>query len=353
MYESERGRVLHWVYTVLSSGKMSTLHSSFFPQLTFRASKRRQTALNQMEQLHPKWRVPLYKGSSFTLSPSRSPHPSALWSERKTLNSQPEFVYRSDVCFCYLRADCFGFAVLSKTFSMLILRTHLSQKHKKKTDCHSACSCGNLATVNIHSQGFLKKKQTRKENKKKVNKKHFIVLYIWKYMSEYWKKMYMLTNLWQNILCKAQYLKLQYFWFLKQTRKKTYQKDSKTFALHRIRGQFKTEVTRRLLRLCGHGMKLQKLASCKTGSGHAKCVFSWTQKCIEDCRSQRKSRLWRQSSGSVTAGNCRRVPVEWNLPSCLLLWWFSHKTKLWFTPSVHASSSDISTLCRTESYSIL
>lgn len=33
-------------------------------------------------------------------------------------------------------------------------------------------------------------------------------------------KMYMLTNLWQNILCKAQYLKLQYFWFFETNKKK-------------------------------------------------------------------------------------------------------------------------------------
>lgn len=181
MYESERVRVLHWVYTVLSSGKMSTLHSSYFPQLTFTASKRRQTALNQMEQLHLKWQVPLFKDPALLSSPN--PHPSAQCSERKEKNpnSQSEFIYWVDVCFCHLQADCFGFAVLSQTFSMLILRTHLSQKHKNKL---SQCLCGNLATYILRD--FFKKKQTRKKEKRE--QKHFIVLYIWKYMSEYWKK---------------------------------------------------------------------------------------------------------------------------------------------------------------------
>lgn len=47
-----------------------------------------------------------------------------------------------------------------------------------------------------------------------MNKSILFVLYIWKY-TYVWilkKKVYMLSNLWQNILCKAQYLKLQYFW---------------------------------------------------------------------------------------------------------------------------------------------
>lgn len=152
--------------------------------------------------------------------------------------------------------------------------------------------------------------------------------------------MYMLTNLWQNILCKAQYLKLQYFWFFETNKLKTYQKDSKWFALHCIRGQFGQRLPPAgvALQTCN---ELQRAASCETGSGHAKCVFSPTQKCIEDCRSRRKRRLWRQSSETLTYSS--------RLKSALvsLLQWFSHNTKLCFTPA------SVSTLRRTESCSIL
>lgn len=51
-----------------------------------------------------------------------------------------------------------------------------------------------LETVNKHSQGFLfeKKKADKKYNERE--QKHFIVLYIWKYMSEYWKKKNVYVN---------------------------------------------------------------------------------------------------------------------------------------------------------------
>lgn len=63
------------------------------------------------------------------------------------------------------------------------------------------------------------------------------------------KKMYMLTNLWQNNLCKAQYLKLQYFWFLKQ--KTTYQKDFRCWPCI-APGASSNSHTRRLVLLCKH-----------------------------------------------------------------------------------------------------
>lgn len=158
MYESERGRVLHWVYTVLSSGKMSTLHSSFFPQLTFTASKSRQTALNQMEQLHPKWQVPLFKGSSFTLPP---PPPEVLThllceaKENLYIHNQNSFIGRMFVSVTFelivLALQC-----CLKHSVCLFYRHILSQKNKNRLSQRSlARSRGNLATVNIHSQGFL------------------------------------------------------------------------------------------------------------------------------------------------------------------------------------------------------
>lgn len=55
-----------------------------------------------------------FKGSSFT--PPRPPHPSAQ--ERLQIHHQNSFC-------CHFQADCFGFAVLSQTFSMLSRRTHL------------------------------------------------------------------------------------------------------------------------------------------------------------------------------------------------------------------------------------
>ncbi len=161
MYESERVRVLHWVYTVLSSGKMSTLHSSFFPQLTFTASKRRQTALNQMEQLHLKWQVPLFKDPALLSSPS--PHPSAQCSERKT-NSK--FTIRIHLLGRYLFLPSSGWlfwlcSVVSNIQYAYFTDTFVRNKNKL-----SQCLCGNLATYILRD--FSKKKsrqKKRRENK--------------------------------------------------------------------------------------------------------------------------------------------------------------------------------------------
>lgn len=166
------------------------------------------------------------------------------------------------------------------------------------------------------------------------------------------KKMYMLTNLWQNILCKAQYLKLQYFWFLKQTRKKHIRRTSKRSPCiaSGASSNSSTLPAGLALQTCN---ELQKLASCKTGSGHAKCVFSWTQKCIEDCRSRRKRRLWRQSSSNIQLATA--AIFQWSeICPCVSFCSDSvtNRSSV-LRPSVHASSSDISTLCRTESCSIL
>lgn len=93
------------------------------------------------------------------------------------------------------------------------------------------------------------------------------VLYVW-----ILKKMYMLSNLWQNILCKAQYLKLQYFWFW--GRDKTYQKDFEMLALH------------------GAGGQSEQWHSNSADVGflrwtHTPCVFSPTRQSPEDPMSQR------------------------------------------------------------------
>lgn len=142
--------------------------------------------------------------------------------------------------------------------------------------------------------------------------------------------MYMLTNLWQNILCKAQYLKLQYFWFLKQT-KKTYQKDfKKTFALHCIRGRFEQYYMPAGLALqtCNG---LQKTGQLRDGKWTCISVYSPEHRRVlrivgvgerDDCGGR--------AGDSVTAGDRCDIPVEWNLPSRLRLQRFSHKTKLCF-----------------------
>lgn len=112
---------------------------------------------------------------------------------------------------------------------MLILPTRLQ---KVSTNCRSAHSRENLAK---HSFSGISDGKNTEERTKAFYCPVYMKVYVW-----ILKILYMWTNLWQNILCKAQYLKLQYFWFLKQDKKEeTYQKDFKTFALHRVRGRFK------------------------------------------------------------------------------------------------------------------
>lgn len=151
MYESERVRVLHWVYTVLSSGKMSTLHSSYFPQLTFTASKRRQTALNQMEQLHLKWQVPLFKDPALLSSPN--PHPSAQCSERKE-KKKPQFTIRIHLLGRCLFLPSSGWlfwlcSVVSNIQYAYFMDTFVTET-QKQTVAVLVWKLGN-----IHSQGFL------------------------------------------------------------------------------------------------------------------------------------------------------------------------------------------------------
>lgn len=156
------------------------------------------------------------------------------------------------------------------------------------------------------------------------------------------KKMYMLTNLWQNILCKAQYLKLQYFWFLKQGQKK---KKNISEGLQNIRlalhqGPVQTGVQHRPVLLCSHVMSCRKLSGCTTGSGRAQCAFSRTQTCIEDC--------WRVGERDDCGGRAAATQQpERNLPPA------ATRPPNKRSASRPSSSSDVSTLCRTESCSIL
>lgn len=115
-----------------------------------------------MEHLQPKRRVPLIliKGSSFTLPSVR------------------------------------------RTSVTLQCRLRRSVRHVNMTLVETVSIC-TLSGISLK----VKKKKRTKTFYCPVNMK----LYVW--------KMYMLTNLWQNILCKAQYLKLQYFWFLKHIRR--------------------------------------------------------------------------------------------------------------------------------------
>lgn len=154
---------------------MSTLHSSYFPQLTFTASKRRQMALNQKEQLHLKWQVPLFKDPALLFPLQVLTRLLGEVKEKLQIHNQNSFP---------------GSVFLSATFRLLVPALQCSLKHPvclfyghvclRNTNCHSACSCGNCQ--HAFSGISLKKADKKREQK------HFIVLYIWKYMSEYWKK---------------------------------------------------------------------------------------------------------------------------------------------------------------------
>lgn len=90
-----------------------------------------------------------FKGSSFTLSHLLSVVKLHVWIKEKLQNPFTGSTFFSVI---------FGLIILAlqccsqRLFSIFILQTNLSRKHK---NCHSAWPCGNMATVNIHSQGFL------------------------------------------------------------------------------------------------------------------------------------------------------------------------------------------------------
>lgn len=175
MYESERIRVLHWKYTVLSSGKMSTLHSSYFPQLTFTASKRREMALNQMEQLHLKWQVPLLKDPAL-LSHLLSVVKLHVWIKEKLQNPFTGSTFVSVI---------FGLIILAlqccsqRLFSILILQTNLSRKHKNKlSQCLTLWKHGNCQ--HTFSGISLKKKQTKNKKTKAFYCPVYMKVYVWK-----------------------------------------------------------------------------------------------------------------------------------------------------------------------------
>lgn len=278
---------------------MSTLHSSYFPQLT--ASKRSQTALNQMEQLHLKWRVPLFKDPALLFPPTGL---LAHLLERKKNSKSAIRIHFAGLFSAIFRLIALASQCCLKRSVCSFYEDKLSQRSLlwKLGNCQHTFSGISLK----------KKKKTDEKEEKKREQKHFIVLYIWKYMSEYWK-MYMLTNLWQNILCKAQYLKLQYFWFLKQTWKKHISRTSKCSPCIASGAVNANTHCRR--------DELQR----RPAVGH-----KWTRKkkCVE-------GRLWRRSSSDVQLLQ-KAVFTSASDPA-----------------HVHASSSHISTLCRTESCSKL
>lgn len=194
---------------------MSTLHS-FLPQLTLIASKRRETALNQMEQLHLKWQVPLFKRiklySSTSLQKNRTTTKKKLITHLLCglTDSKLECIYLSlDLFPATFGADCFGFAVLPETFSMLILQT---QKNKLS-------QCLLLWNLAKHSLSGISLGRRQTQKKKTKENKSILLSCIYESICLNIEIMYMLTNLWQNILCKAQYLKLQYLWFGNKTKK--------------------------------------------------------------------------------------------------------------------------------------
>lgn len=146
-------------------------------------------ALNQMEQLHLKWQVPLSKDPALPFLPPWRPEPFALWSERETPNSQSEDINWVDICF-----------LLSPGWSFWLCSVVLNITYVYFKDAFVAATQKQTATELANCQhafsGISLKKEKADKRESKREKRHFIVLYIWKYMSEYWKKMYMLTNLW-------------------------------------------------------------------------------------------------------------------------------------------------------------
>lgn len=181
---------------------MSALHCSCFPRLMLTASKRRQMALNQMD--HLKWRVPLLKDPALLFPPGLLTH-----LLKKGSKSTIKIHFAAISRLVVLALQC------CRKRSVCLFDGHIC--HDSTTTNHrSSYPRGNY----VYSQGFLKKhktkqnkknrnKQTNKKKRQKKEQKHFIVLCIYESICLNIEKMYMLTNLWQNILCKTQYLKLQ------------------------------------------------------------------------------------------------------------------------------------------------
>lgn len=151
-------------------------------------------------------------------------------------------------------------------------------------------------------------------------------------------------------------MKLQYFGFWKQTRKKTYQKDFKAFALHCIGwvgGGAQFKLLYKLVLALRTYNELQKLArkwTCKV------CILpppNTHRRCIEDCRSDCGGRAEQRRRRTVRLS--RQTAAIFQRRSEILSFCGHGKKRLapFKRQASHASSADIPTLCRTESCSIL
>lgn len=233
--------------------------------------------------------------------PPSSPHPCAQRSER----TEPIFV-SAIFRLIVLASQC----CLKR--SLCLFYTHLSRNHNNKL---SPCLLETWQLSTYILRDFSLKSKQKKENKS------ILLSCIYESICLNIEKMYMLTNLWQNILCKAQYLKLQYFWFLKQEKKNISE------GLQNVRLALHQGSVRQYMLA---GLALQTCNELQnTGSGHAESPEHRRFLRIVEV-GQRG--LWTQSSDNIQ--------LQYTSPSAAI-------------QSQNDASSDISTVCRTESWAML
>lgn len=134
--------------------------------------RKRQMALNQMEKLHLKWQVPPMKRIQL------------YWLFLRVIGQ----LIGEEKEKIEIRVHFTGFNLVF-ILRLIVLALQCCLKHSvclfyRHRNTKNKLSCGNCQTY-ILRDFSLKKKKTKKTEREQ---KHFIVLYIWKYMSEYWKK---------------------------------------------------------------------------------------------------------------------------------------------------------------------
>lgn len=189
---------------------LKPLQSSDSPYITLTASKRRRTALNQMEHLHLKWRVPLVL---------KKQNPALLLYSPPPVRPAPsKFIHWRGSSFCRL---CSGFTV-SPTFRPPLWTHRSPLSWERSVDC---CLCGGC-------QNCILREFSPKADRKKRN--ILCVLYIWKLTIGgggactliYDKIFYRRHNTWS---CSTLGFEIN-----KKKQKQTYQLDFKMLALHCI-----------------------------------------------------------------------------------------------------------------------
>lgn len=187
----EKQNVLVYTEYMLSSGESP--HSSPVTSESIHSLKKNM-ALNQTKHLHPKWQVPRMDPALLLCNPFS--HFSVVSKRKKKRKRiQPKKKYRfyfekkeNKETKKNQRSPTPGW---SHGFAVLFVNNHNNKKQRKRVTL--LISCGNLATVNIHSQGFLKKKKKKKWKRK--NESIYCTVYMIVYVWILEKKKYTLTNL--------------------------------------------------------------------------------------------------------------------------------------------------------------